>query len=377
MQVNSMSARVWSMYLAIVGLALLAGTVSAAEKSAIDTAIKDVLKASKKANVDTDFKPLVEQLLKITDDAIDEDNYPDAARAMTMAADMARKAGNNQLAYRASQKSEEVKILAKEYKQLAPALKKLASDENDVKANRAVGLFRCLGQRRWGEGADLLSKTNDDRLKEIGRQEVAPPASPQDEFALATEWQEAAVADNGWLQQSMLRRAHHWAAKAFRQTPSGAEHDKIYEVMSTLPIMYLTDMREVIVKSGPWGLGKYGDNGTGRRITVDDIKYDLAFGVHPPSDDSFVIRYKINGQYRTLNAGCGLCDSEGEFGGTIAFSIVGDGRQLWSSQAVKKRRDAQFATVNVKGIQTLELRCEAKGNSVGGHGVWLDPCLSK
>lgn len=384
MQINSMSTRVWSTSLVIVALSLLAGTAESAEKSAIDTAIKDVLKASKKANVDTDFKPLVEQLLKITDDAIDDDDYPDATRAMTLATDLARKSGNNQLAYRVNQKSEEVKVLTKEFKQLSPALKKLASDENDAPANGSVGLFRCLGQGHWGEGAVLLEKTNDDRLKEIGHKELALPVAPSDQVALAKEWQTVAPSESGWLQQRMLRRAHYWAAKAYRSSPAGTERDKIFEVLGSLPIMYLTDMNEILVNAGPWGFGKYGDDGVQRQINgvkgaiaVDDIKYDLGLGVHPPSNGSFIVRYKLNGQFKTLQLGCALCDAPAEFAGAITFSVAGDGRQLWSSQVVKKRRDAQFGNINVKGIQTLELRCEAKGESNGGRGVWLDPCLTK
>lgn len=365
-------------WLMVPGPLDFAGTSVAADNPEIDSAIKEVAKAAKKARVDSDFKLLVDQLLKISGDAVNDDGYTDAARALSMAGDFARKSGSNQLIFRVKQKTDEVRVLSREFKQLAGDVRKLADDANDPSANQAIGLFRCVGQGQWSVGGRLLAKSKVDPFMEIGRGEIAQPKVVAEQVNLARKWQSAPIEDE-WLKHGALLRAHHWYATAYRTEPEGPARNALQESLRALPVMYLTDMKEDSVGEGPWGLGKYGARGslTTGSIAVDGHPYALALGVHPHDNASFNVRYKLNGEYRTLTAGCGLCDSEVGFSGTLVFSVLGDGRQLWVSRPVKNRRDAEFATINVKGVQNLEICCRALGSAHAAHAVWLDPYLAR
>ena len=359
----------------ILGILFRSVCATATDKAS-SAAIADVLKDSKKAIEATDFKGLAIRLLQIADAAAKGDNFTDAEKAMKFAADFAQKSGKNQILHRVGQKTEEVKTLGREYKTIAGAIKRLASNPNDASANRAVGLFRSAGQEQWSVGAAFLEKSGDERLIAIAKGEIAESMSIADELALGEKWKEAAESESKWLQQQMYRRAHHWYAKAFRATPEGQERETLRDrMMKELPIMYLSDMQEEIVADGGWAYAKYGRDGA---IKIDGEKYDLGISMHPLGDGSFRVRFKLNGNYRTLNTGCGLCDSNNAFSGSkIHFVIWGDGKPIWKSSPFRNRKDAEFSNINVKGVQTLEIRTECEGLGFGGDAVWLDPFLLK
>lgn len=347
----------------------------AADQAEIDAAIREASKASKSAVVYADARSLVEQLLTTTADALASDLYSDALRAVKLAGDIARSSGNNQLAYRVSLKAEEVRVQTREFRQFSSAVKRLAEKADDPDANLSVGLYRSLGQGQWELGGRLLQRSRQAPFPQIGSGEIAQPTDIAEQIALALSWQSASI-ENNWLKQAALNRAYYWYSLAYRQA-TGTQLEALYAKLGTLPIRSLSDLREEVVENGPWGFGKYGDNGRRRPILVDGFPYELGLGVHPPFAGNFRVRYKLDGQYRTLTTGCGLCDNRVAFAGTITFSVVGDGRVLWTSKPVKKGSDAEFATINVKGVQVLDLVCNSARRHVDGHGVWLDPWLSK
>src|SRR5690348_12184977 len=101
--------------LASIAVLALIAPGAAAENAELKAALANVSKEAKKATVDTDYLPLADLSLSITADAIAADDFTTAGRASTMSVEFAKRAGSGQLLYRATQKSEDTKALAKEF----------------------------------------------------------------------------------------------------------------------------------------------------------------------------------------------------------------------------------------------------------------------
>ena len=351
----------------------------AADESEIEAQLKEFQKSSKKATTSTELIRICGEVFEIIDGAIAANDFPAASRAATMAIDLASKAGSKHWVYRAKARKDEVQTVTKEFKAISKSLKKLETAPDDPDANRKVGLFVAAMCSDWKRGSEMLGKSSDAVLNKISSGELAEPQEPAEKIALAAAWKEAAESEAPALKFRMHKRAYHWYQLAFGKV-EGDDKKKFRDALSELTFFYLTDMEELDVGEGDWDLGKYGLAGNRDQtpITVDDIPYKRGLGMHPKGESKpFIVKYKLNGKYKTLQTGCGLNDDSKEYGGILTFAAIGDGRLLWKSGPIKKGSDIEFATVNIKGVQTLEIRTEGTAGPQGGHAVWLDPFISK
>ncbi len=51
----------------------------------------------------------------------------------------------------------------------------------------------------------------------------------------------------------------------------------------------------------------------------------------------------------------------------------GDGKPLWASKPLFIRGEMDECSIDVGGVNTLELRVSVKGINIGAHAVWLEP----
>ena len=126
---------------------------------------------------------------------------------------------------------------------------------------------------------------------------------------------------------------------------------------------------------------KFGKNGnmgfSGNRIASRGVLSSKGLGMHPPPNNAAQVSYRLDKQFRTFKATVALNDTSGGSYSPLRFVVLGDGRKLWESNPVQKRGDDQECTVNVKGIDTIELLVTCSGGSGGAHAVWIEPRLLK
>jgi hypothetical protein len=146
------------------------------------------------------------------------------------------------------------------------------------------------------------------------------------------------------------------------------------------PLVYLTDMQEFDVKPGPWPLGKNGTVGSPDRkpIVVNGRKSPKGLGLHPPSGpDHAHVRYALGKMAQVFKAAVAFNDSQEGGPGPIQFLVLGDGKELWHSQVLRRRDQAEECVVDVSGVDVLELRVRGEGSTFGSHAVWVEPRLFK
>lgn len=89
------------------------------------------------------------------------------------------------------------------------------------------------------------------------------------------------------------------------------------------------------------------------------------------------IEYDVKGLYSSFSAQVGLDDANNTENTSAEFSIVGDGKELWSSGALKKSDGLRPAQVNIGGVGRLLLRIAAKESSNNrGQGDWVEAKLT-
>ena len=99
------------------------------------------------------------------------------------------------------------------------------------------------------------------------------------------------------------------------------------------------------------------------------------------------MEYDVAGVFATFSALVGVDDS---YNGALSFVLIGDGRELWNSGAVKKSEAPRPVNVAIAGVKRLVLRAIAAGDAApaqpqgpgqgrggfGTQGVWLEAKIS-
>jgi hypothetical protein len=149
--------------------------------------------------------------------------------------------------------------------------------------------------------------------------------------------------------------------------------------------VYLSDLKELAVCPSPpaWTFGKHGWMGS---PTKDRVSYKgwvsyKGLSTHPTAQCGGV-KYLIE-PAEVFETWVGINDSAGEGGsaGDIVFVVLGDDKELWRSQPVRKMGSFQECRVLVHGVKVLDLRAYPPEGSFmaphGGGAVWLDPYITR
>lgn len=93
--------------------------------------------------------------------------------------------------------------------------------------------------------------------------------------------------------------------------------------------------------------------------------YEKGMGVHAASK----LTYYVGEQCSRFTSEIGL---EGDFGGTIIFTVVGDGKVLYQSRTLVKGFAPEKLNIDLSGVSYVELKVDPiSGGSINGaHGVW-------
>jgi hypothetical protein len=135
----------------------------------------------------------------------------------------------------------------------------------------------------------------------------------------------------------------------------------------------LSELEPVRLTSG-WRQPELNRTFTGKGLSIKGRQYERGVGMPTNSE----IEFEIGGPYETFSALVGVDDEYNAAEGAVEFAVVGDGKQFWRSEAVKKADGAVPVKVNVKGVRGLTLRARRAGGEGGRiHADWADAKLLK
>ena len=137
------------------------------------------------------------------------------------------------------------------------------------------------------------------------------------------------------------------------------------------PRIYLAELQEFNVQSGPWNFTKNGAVEDGRPIRFNKTHSRHGLSMHPPSAPGVAkVNYQLAKQAALLRAVVAINDTSNTCASPAIFTVLGDGTQLWQSKRIAPDYALwQECSVNVSGIDVLELRvhCENRNRGRSRH----------
>jgi len=181
-----------------------------------------------------------------------------------------------------------------------------------------------------------------------------------------------------WAQKDGFK-AQPIPAEAFSYDPKLLEQSADKVLPMDLRI-YLSDMQENDPKVGAGAFGKNGLGGLSGtdKVKVNAIDYPHGLFMHGTTRGISHVIYNLGKQYRVLSGQVALNDSSTHSKTAMTFRIMGDGRELWKCYpAIGDPKKSQSFSIEVTGVDKLELQVDCPGDNTGAHAVWLDPQLLK
>ena len=128
-----------------------------------------------------------------------------------------------------------------------------------------------------------------------------------------------------------------------------------------------------------WGTPRANASVEGAPLRVGGVAYARGIGTHADS----ALWLELGRQAERFTASVGVDDevveamrSSGSSGGTVEFSVSGDGRVLWSSGKVKAGEPARKVDVDVAGVRQLLLQVTVAGDGDSfDHADWCDATI--
>jgi hypothetical protein len=165
---------------------------------------------------------------------------------------------------------------------------------------------------------------------------------------------------------------------------TGPRHQKAelkFTLQSMLPNEVLLSSLEPVRGAGGGGRGG-GRGGAPTPLTVGGKRFEGGISARAGSE----IEYDTTGIFAAFSAQVGVDDA---YNGSLIFTVIGDGRELWNSGAVKKADAPRPVTANIAGVKRLILRTAATGDAPpdqgrgqgagmrgGPQAAWLDARIS-
>ena len=107
-------------------------------------------------------------------------------------------------------------------------------------------------------------------------------------------------------------------------------------------------------------------------LTIANIEYTKGLGVHALSN----ITYNLGGQYTTFTSWIGV-DDESCSSGSVIFEVYSDSSLIYQSPLINQGETAQFITVDISGVNELQLVVSDGGNGTTcDHADWAEAQVS-
>ncbi len=142
-------------------------------------------------------------------------------------------------------------------------------------------------------------------------------------------------------------------------------------VTRAMPALYITDL-DWVSASNEWGpVEKDQSNGEndpddGDYISLNGQVYSRGVGVHANS----TVRYNLSaGNYQRFTSDIGIDDEVGT-GGSVIFTVLADGNELFNSGLMTGEDPTQTVDVDISGANTLTLTVLSDGDAGLDHASW-------
>jgi hypothetical protein len=163
-------------------------------------------------------RALADRYVSVLERLIARREHAVAARVAPAALAAARKGRDPDLTARLKSLDRDVKDLAAEAARVKGANAALASNPDDPNANLVVGRALCFTSGDWDRGLPYLAKASDAAIRALARRDLASPARPKEQAAVADGWYELASKERAPAAQANLRRR---AAKYYGDALAG------------------------------------------------------------------------------------------------------------------------------------------------------------
>lgn len=177
-------------------------------------------------------KALAASYAALVNPTLARDDYVNAAKYNTRATNMARAAGDTDLAATYAQRGKEIAELQAEFPRVLAAMKRIAETGGNASDYTAVGTFQALLKGEFETGLPLLAKSNSP-WKSLAAQDLAlTEVQPKDSVALVAlgdSWREAAAKLEGLAKRNATARARHSYARFLEESEKLQE--QVREVM--------------------------------------------------------------------------------------------------------------------------------------------------
>jgi len=121
-----------------------------------------------------------------------------------------------------------------------------------------------------------------------------------------------------------------------------------------------------------WGKPQADKSVTGTPMTIAGRQFEHGLGTHANS----LVRIELSGGATRFSAFVGVDDNAREKTAGIIFKLVGDGKTLFNSDAMRLGQAAQKVEIDVTGVQVLLMLANAAGDSISfDHADWADAQL--
>ncbi len=141
-------------------------------------------------------------------------------------------------------------------------------------------------------------------------------------------------------------------------------------VIKGMPSFYITNLNWTSSSNG-WGPAEKdqsnGEDGVndGNAIALNGIEYSRGLGVHAQS----TITYKLDGKYERFLSDIGLDDEVGN-SGSVIFTVLLDGKQIYTSGLMNGSSATKNIDVSVVGGNLLTLQVAPDGDNGMDHASW-------
>jgi alpha-galactosidase len=121
-----------------------------------------------------------------------------------------------------------------------------------------------------------------------------------------------------------------------------------------------------------WGTPHKNQSVEGHPLTIGGQLFERGFGTHAES----TLNVNLDGGAQTFSASVGV-DDEVKVNqnptSSVEFSVIGDGKVLWSSGVMHAGDAAKYCEVNLSGVKALMLKVGDAGDGIDyDHADWVD-----
>jgi hypothetical protein len=142
---------------------------------------------------------------------------------------------------------------------------------------------------------------------------------------------------------------------------------------------FLCDLKEFDAKVGFGVFGKAGKlgydvDGNGD-VMFNGAKALKAISMHPEEGRFSTVKYSLDKKALFFKSTVGLHETKDRSATPLTFEVLGDGKSLWKSGAIKEQRETDECLVDVSKVDVLELRIYCPGSFWSARGIWVNPQL--